>query len=159
MCFLFHLIPKEPLTGPLKSGAEQLEKRRALFAVSLAWFPTLLWKVSITFKWAGKQALSRVTGAPSLSTNMWKYVFRSKISGPPSGPCQSSVFFGTNTQTNTCTKEPTLPDKYCTLAAVRLKCTVRRHRYGRGLPQVCAYMRTQHFPPAGQLLKLQWNTY
>lgn len=74
----------------------------------LAWFLTLCWRVFITFKQARKQALSRVTGAPSLITNMLKYVFRSEISGLPSGPCQSSVFLSANMQTNTRTKGHTL---------------------------------------------------
>lgn len=66
----------------------------------------------ITCKQAGKQALSRLTGAPSLITNMWKYVFRSKISGLPWRLCQSSVVLSANMQTNTCIKGHMLPCKY-----------------------------------------------
>lgn len=94
----------------------QLELKKSLFLHLPSLISNFVAKVSITFKWAGKQALPRVTGAPSLSTNTWKYVFRSKISGLPPGPCRSFLSFGANIQTNTCT---TVPSKCCTLSAER----------------------------------------
>lgn len=57
------------------------------------------------FEQTGKAALSHVTRTPSLIINMWKYVFRSKISDFPSGSCQSSAILSANMQTSTSTTE------------------------------------------------------
>ena len=130
-------------------------------------FLTLWWRVFITCKQAGKQALSRFTGAPSLITNMWKYVFRSKISGLPSRPCQSTVLLSANMQTNTCTKGHMLPSKYCIhLGENRNTCTYRMWYKGVitvCMACVCSYMHTYIYSsfymwswPANTALL--WNT-
>lgn len=127
--------------------------KKNLFSSSPAWFLTLLRKVSITFKWAEKQALPRVTGAPSLCTNTWKYVFRSKISDLPPGPCRSSLSFGANIQTNTCTK---VPSKCWVLSAARpqrrAECTCTYT-----CTRCAAQVQVQVFP--SRIWKLQWSTF
>lgn len=120
----------------------------------------------ITCKQAGKQALSRLTGAPSLITNMWKYVFRSKISGLPLRLCQSSVVLSANMQTNTCIKGHMLPCKYYMLTRedriaftyVCKTCTVEI--------RACAWVYFcvhLNFPleihEADHLKQVQWSTY
>lgn len=106
----------------------------------LAWFLTFWRRLFITCKQAGKQALSRFTGAPSLIANMWKYVFRSKISGIPSRPCQSSVSLSANMQTNTCTKGHMLPSEHCILKGMT-HVQYTTNRYSSGLrKRVCVYV-------------------
>lgn len=130
----------------------------------LSCFVTSWWRVFITYKQAEKQALSRFTGAPSHITNMWEYVFRSKISGLPLRPWQSSLFLSANMQTNTWIKGHALPSKYCILEGEqRYSCT---HRYVArvcmSMPvHFCAYFSFPFFSADGadQPIQLQCNTY
>lgn len=140
------------------------------YTISWPGFLTSRWRVFITCKQAGKQALSRFTGAPSLITNMRKYVFRSKISGLPSRPRQSSVFLSENIQANTCTKGAHAASRLLYAKGERghMCANGAWHSYRRGFSGVrlrVYWHARSHFLSswsvrrADHSIRLQWNTY